>query len=256
MGWTKRRKVESDGSKRIILGYTENPGNIFSCASTYGLQKIGGYQDTLLVYDGLVRWAVPMFVMISGSIFLNEGYPVTIKKMWVKILHIVLAMAFWTGVYCIFENSRGTSWNTIQSYIINGYWHLWFIWLIAGLYMITPILREISKNRTASVYYILLFMIFASVVPTLRYSILPNIGFSNNEVVNGMIKNIDSMNLHFVLGYTGYFLGGHNLSEKELSGKNTVLCVLLGIIGFIINIGGNVHTRTEAWCRHSMNLYD
>ena len=42
----------------------------------------------LNVYDGLVRWAVPVFVMISGVLFLNPAKEQPLKKLYTKnVLH-------------------------------------------------------------------------------------------------------------------------------------------------------------------------
>lgn len=50
------------------------------------------------VYDSLVRWTVPVFVMISGTLFLSKEY--SIKKIHSKkIFRIITALGFWSVVY-------------------------------------------------------------------------------------------------------------------------------------------------------------
>jgi surface polysaccharide O-acyltransferase-like enzyme len=42
------------------------------------------------VYDSFVRWCVPVFVMISGALFLNHGRSVNVGRLYKKnILHLV-----------------------------------------------------------------------------------------------------------------------------------------------------------------------
>lgn len=50
-------------------------------------------------YDSIVRWGVPIFVMISGSLFL--GRDVSLKKIYSKyILRMVVAFVFWSLFLC------------------------------------------------------------------------------------------------------------------------------------------------------------
>lgn len=54
------------------------------------------------VYDGLVRWAVPVFVMISGALFLDPSRDQPIKKLYGKnILRIVTIILFWGTIYAL-----------------------------------------------------------------------------------------------------------------------------------------------------------
>lgn len=52
------------------------------------------------IYDSLVRWSVPVFVMISGMFFLNPNKEIDFKKLFYKyILRIVLTIIFWGLFY-------------------------------------------------------------------------------------------------------------------------------------------------------------
>ena len=51
-------------------------------------------------YDSLVRFGVPVFVMISGALFLNPDKYIPVKKLYTKyIFRIAAAFVFWSFLY-------------------------------------------------------------------------------------------------------------------------------------------------------------
>ena len=55
------------------------------------------------LYDAVAAWGVPVFVMISGALFL--GKELTLKKLYGKyILRIVTAFFFWSVLYALWSN--------------------------------------------------------------------------------------------------------------------------------------------------------
>ena len=58
--------------------------------------------NAINVYSGLARFAVPIFVMISGALFLDPKKDIPIRKIYSKyILRIVIAFVFWSVVYAV-----------------------------------------------------------------------------------------------------------------------------------------------------------
>ena len=54
------------------------------------------------IYDSIVRWAVPIFVMISGALFLNTEKQLNIKALYTKnIFRILNDFIFLSLIYCI-----------------------------------------------------------------------------------------------------------------------------------------------------------
>lgn len=91
-------------------------------------------------YDSIVRWGVPIFVMISGALFLNKNQ--SIKKIYTKnILRIIIAFIFWSLIYTVLF-SKGLSIKTMIINFFEGYYHMWFLFMIVGLYMITPFIKK------------------------------------------------------------------------------------------------------------------
>ncbi len=61
--------------------------------------------QTLNFYDSIVRWTVPVFVMISGSLFLSKDVP--IKKIYLHYIpRLAAAYIFWSMVYSVAASAR------------------------------------------------------------------------------------------------------------------------------------------------------
>ena len=112
------------------------------------------YWWTAVVYKSLALSCVPLFVMLSGALLLqpaklNEPIRVFLKKRLSR---------HWIG-FCFLERSLScmeflhqlkypVTLSNIGQGILYGlfsgaYYQFWFIYLIVGLYLITPILRVI-----------------------------------------------------------------------------------------------------------------
>ena len=96
-------------------------------------------------FDGLVRWGVPVFVMISGALFL--GKELDLKVLYRKyIFKMIIVFLFWSLLYALWDYFVTGSITTTHSFvrrIFAGRRHLWFIPMIIGMYMI----RVMTKNE-------------------------------------------------------------------------------------------------------------
>ena len=97
--------------------------------------------------------------------------------------------------------------------------------MLISLYIITPLLRCVSKNKSTEEYYIALWLIFGVILPSLE--IIP--------VVSQVIRGISSkMYMYLPMGYSGYFVLGHYLHTYYLPNKRNSL----PFIFVIINLSG------------------
>lgn len=200
----------------------------------------GGAVDTLPVTSpqwavmnvmrAAVTWDVPVFVMISGRFFLDDSRPLTTKSLFGKSLkRLVIAFVVWSGVYQIFYTAKcamlGVTYLNIKGILaewVTGAYHLWYLYMLAGLYILTPLLRKIAEDKRLTEYFLVLFLVFQFLT---NYGVaLPFVG-SIVEAVLG------KMYFHFALGYAGYFLLGWYLHrygvpekwEKPLYGLGLLL---------------------------------
>lgn len=194
------------------------------------------------VIDSLSRVCVPIFVMISGALILNNNYNFTVKKLIDHIIKLILFFSFWSILYCIvfrliipvLINHETIDISIILGYIIKGHYHLWFIYMIIGLYLISPLLRLWVKkdNKKYIEYFIILSLIFNFLIPQII-----TIGslYSSNlfEHLNDLVEYL---NIKYVYGYTTYFILGWYIHNFEIKNKNYVY--VLGIISLMFTIIG------------------
>lgn len=179
------------------------------------------------LYDTLVRWAVSVFVMISGALFLKKD--ITISNLYNKyIKRLTLAFVFWSIFYSVTLNH-----GSIIS-MLRGHYHMWFIPMIIGLYIAYPIIKEIIKNEKLTEYFLKISGIFVFTIPFI-IQILKQ--FSNKncmDIINTVNKTINLISPNIVLGYTSFFILGFYIHTHNLSRKTRIFIYIAGILSFII----------------------
>ena len=98
----------------------------------------------------LFRWCVPVFLMISGVLFLSPEKPLSIPRLYRKnILRLVTCFVFWSGFYavahCVLMNKG--KWTFLNQFL-RGHYHMWYIFSILTLYMLTPFLRKMTDRAS------------------------------------------------------------------------------------------------------------
>ena len=191
-------------------------------------------------FDSLSRIGVPLFVMISGSLFLNENYKFDQRKLKEHFFKMIYFFVFWSVIYsAIFQifgpllQHESIRFGYVLGSIIKGNYHLWFIYMIIGLYLITPLLKLWIKieNKKYIQYFIVLTLIFTFVFPqTIK------IGQCYSELFTYVNDILNDINIKYVGGFTIYFIMGwyiHNFSFK-----NPKLIYICAFLGFIISFIG------------------
>lgn len=119
--------------------------------------------------NAFTRWAVPIYVMVSGTLLLDssrqESFKEFIKKRAGKI---GTPFIFWFLLYFTWEytqnNISGIENNslTMTLFFDPPGIHLYFLYIIIGLYIVTPFLRKVFNrlNEHQTVQFITLLCIF------------------------------------------------------------------------------------------------
>lgn len=180
-----------------------------------------------VVGDSLVRWSVPLFVMISGALFLQPAKDVSFRILLKKYIpRLLLAYVFWSIAY---------STMTAIGYIINGrelrlgllvpHFHLWYIPMLIGVYLLIPLLRKIVFEEKLARAALLIWIGYL-IGCFCKFNQIPQIGilFNSNSII----------------GYAGYFVLGYYVSYHNISTKQARWIYSLGIIGAIVCVCGNI----------------
>ena len=190
-------------------------------------------------YDSIVRWGVPIFVMISGSLFLSKK--IETKSIYIKnVLKLVIVYFVWSIFYGIFVPidkfimiiEGKISYKLIITNIIEGCYHMWFIPMIIGIYMCIPIIKQIIKSKSIMKYFMRLSLVFSFIVPQIVWFFNDFIGGFFTEIINKINSIISNMNMHLVLGFTFYFILGYILNNINLEKYQRNIIYILGTIGF------------------------
>ncbi len=178
---------------------------------------------TLNVYGAIGNLGVPLFVMLSGALLLDpakcdEPMRVFFKK---RFARIGLPFIFWTTAYFAwghFVHGYALTPTSIFEGLVSGsYAHLWFLYLIMGLYLVTPILRVVVKyiERQKFKFLLALWVIGSFFVPFVQLFI----GFNYNPL------------MFVFVGWVGYYLFGAFLLKSEVSSRTAYIALILGLMG-------------------------
>lgn len=199
------------------------------------------------VYDSLVRWSVPVFVMLSGMFFLNPEREIPMQKLYKKnILRLIIALVVWGLFYQLtgdhnLEKANSSFLNNLptweQTVVIAfarlpfgpAWYHLWFLYMLIGLYILTPLYRIFVKNAEKKdfVYLLILFAVFGIIVPQIS---------KVTEHINPVLKI--NFRMSELINYSGYFFAGYFFSKYEISKKITKLIYIGGFLSYIFTIVG------------------
>ncbi|MDO4491760.1 MAG: acyltransferase [Lachnospiraceae bacterium] len=209
---------------------------IHVCAMEWRKIDIHSIQWMILhFYDMISKVSVVLFFMVSGRYFLDPSNEVTGRKIIQKIVRIVKAFIFWSAVYCVFTGIRiyldggnireNLNWILVEFF--TGEYHMWFLYAIAGLYLVTPFLRKITESKSLSEYFLVLFVLFGLSKPMLEK--LPKVG-----VFLRSMNFSDSVNL--VLGFAGYYVLGYYLYRYTLKKRQKKVLYFMGVLATIFTI--------------------
>lgn len=183
------------------------------------------------------NFAVPIFVMVSGALLLDPKKNIKIKDIFFiyiprLVFSLLIVNVFTNLVNGIINNNFSLSLflSSIYGVFLNTVpVPYWYIYMMIGLYLITPILKEWIKNANVKTieYFLVLFIIYR----ILGYTAL---NLPTVEFVSKFNSIYSSFQLPLVTGYCGYYILGYYLSIKDFSKfKNTFLLISLFLMEFL-----------------------
>lgn len=202
-------------------------GSPLSAADVYSSSFL-----VLNVLSSLTRWAVPMFVMLTGAFLLDPEKPLSTKSWLRHTLRIAAATFFWSLFYCLwYQRELGFTLAWLKaslSAFAQGslHYHLWYLPMLLGLYLFLPVLRAFVRGaaRRDLWYAVGLWTIFKVFLPTLSsfFPSLPGLSW---------LTRFEFWN---ILGYSGWLLLGYLLRTCSLSRRRGQLLLLAGALSAVL----------------------
>lgn len=124
------------------------------------------------VFQNLLMWCVPVFLMITGVLLLDPDRGIPLKKLFGKyIKRMLLTLVVFTFLFQLLDYKFGlqptlfTGW--IRSLFFAKSWaHMWYLYTIIGLYLMMPLYKLVTKYREDLVpYLIAVSLLFIAVIP-------------------------------------------------------------------------------------------
>ena len=163
------------------------------------------YRSLLLSVMDLVTWCVPIFLLISGYLFLNPErtltYPVMIKKYCRRIALAILlfGVPYAASELVVAERTFRIMMipEALKMTLTGHTWsHMWYLYLILFLYLITPLLKKVLRVLPAWGVAAVMAVIF------LGSSVAP---FLNKVLDVNSIPVLPDGGVYFLYYLCGYF---------------------------------------------------
>ena len=231
------------------------------------VKTLDGYTWEFLLancLNSLTRFAVPVFVMISGALMLDEHKAISSGKMLKTVLNMVLILFSWSVFYAVsYELIRPVLFHeeislaAVVDIALNGHYHMWYLYLLIGLYAVTPILRFFIKvENAASVrFYLILSALVCFAVPFLN--LILNHFLPGKDILASFV---DNFKLGYFYEYLVYYVLGWYITHVGIRKSHRKFVYLAGVIGFAMTvIGTQIHAGTEGanyfYENYSLNIF-
>ena len=198
-----------------------------------------------LVLNAATRFAVPVFLMISGALLL--GRKISLDKAIRKAIIAGIALFVWSFAFILTKKILCNDGNVIHDTLmiffnkrVSG--HLWYGYLLIWIYLFSPILNIMyeSLSNKMRIYFIILGLLIPSAVDSVIYYFSLDVQILQN-----------SFFIYMNLGYISVLFIGRMIYENKekipviLGGISSVIGLVLTILlteGISRRLGVSTHT--------------
>lgn len=178
----------------------------------------------------IMMWAVPCFIMVSGAFLLDKSKNITIAKvLTVYVRRVLLALIVFSIIFRLFDaimNKETFSFAIITDIMSNiyrgtGWSHIWYLYMIMGLYLILPLIKQFSDNCTDNEYK---YMLLLCIIMLSLLQVSKIFGFSSGFYI------------HIATIYPFYLMLGHAIHSDVIRLSMPVNCILIltGVLGITV----------------------
>ena len=176
--------------------------------------------EVLTLWDSLVRWPVPIFIMITGALFLPRRTELK-TALGRYIPRMAVCFLVWSGVYALYAGEL-----TLNG-LVSGYYHLWYLPFLCGVYLTLPFLQKIAGDDTLADQLLLVSLTVGTLFPWLVK--LGELLLPESRGLLGTLAGL--VNYTFFFDHISLLLLGHRLHRTELPPKLRRVVYLLGLLG-------------------------
>lgn len=204
------------------------------------------------IYDSVTRWCVPLFVMISGYFLLNKDEPTSVffkkrlNKILIPLIFWSVFFSFWTVLALTIKGELPSAPVVLAKAWVLGkpYFHLWYLFMIPFLYLVTPYLRmifnRVSRNE---LLFLVCFSLSLSILNTLSGNILSYFEMSAKV----------TLFTNSFLMYIGYFCLGGYIAKYGVKQRNSFAFVALVLAWSVTIVGSYFFTPKYFYSYLSIN---
>ena len=176
--------------------------------------------------NSITRWAVPVFMMISGALLLSTDRAFNCEHYLTKRLSkVAIPFIGWTIIYAIVTGFVADGWSASQALVViqnspndPAWYHLWFFYDFIPLYFVIPFLIPLLKKLTPELVKLVLAIC----------------------VVMFLMKwfKVESFLLENLILYTGYLILGWYLFNRD-NRAELKYWVVAGVSMLLLNFFGS-----------------
>ena len=173
------------------------------------------------IYQSIaVPIGVPLFLMLTGALLLQPQKKDTLRIFWKKRwARIGLPSLFWGGAYFawdfLVQNIPFSAGAVIQGILNGPYTQLWYLYVLLGVYLLTPILRIFIAHADQAMmkYFVMIWVVGVAIIPF--FNLLTPFRLNGNVFT--------------LTGYVGFFVLGSYLSTVQIRRKTLAAFTILGV---------------------------
>ena len=182
--------------------------------------------ESSIIYNSLVRWCVPLFLMVSGALLLGRKEE-SLKDFFTKRANrIIIPFLVWSVFYFTWRHyyydAEFSIAKMISQMLNNGtYYHLWYFSALIAIYLFVPVFNVFVNHasRTLIRYIVILWII----------------AYGGFRYFSYLVTN-EAATFFPLTEFIGMFLMGYYFARFDQTLKARVAIYLVGIVGGIYTI--------------------
>ncbi len=188
--------------------------HVFTSARTDFINHTDFEEIISKIFQNILHFAVPVFFMITGYLFLTKDKDLEYKDFFKKyILKYIVAIFTFGWGYAIIEEIFNKNYclsmpftallNTIQG---KTWAHMWYLYSLVGVMLLIPIIKKLLDKDEKSIKYISTILLISSFVfPLIELVFDIKIGF-----------DLIIVSPYLLYAIIGYYLGKNNLEKDSI----------------------------------------